>query len=327
MRTWTGAYQFRDRKHFDGERGTEFLREMKPGERTIKPPLWMTTTGVFRFAVDVESSSLYTSCEPDGPTVVTEKATGETVGHLSSAGCSEKTILTPEHYLHFSTNTNLGQVKGFSPVRLTPNNRRVAYRDASAKGRMLQWSTVMDPRLLFGTNRRPFFESFESDARSMSESLESTTRKEYPCREVYLRKGSDNDGTMYHVAHRYLFSETPGESHEQDVILRAKAGFNAVEASQGTGSQRRQKTTWEYRKIDGMLVPSSIRFEIVAVDESAFSFERVLTLEECNLNKPVNPASFTYKQFGLKNGERLFDRIENALFVYQDGEFVPIGRL
>jgi hypothetical protein len=49
---------------------------------------------------------------------------------------------------------------------------------------------------------------------------------------------------------------------------------------------------------------------------------RVLELKECVLNERIAPTTFTIAQFNLENGERYWDKIENRLLVYQNGELV-----
>jgi len=77
-----------------------------------------------------------------------------------------------------------------------------------------------------------------------------------------------------------------------------------------------------YQKINDVYVPSLVREVRLTQDGNGIRFQRILTLEECELNAPISPEVFTFAYFGLENGERVLDRIEGVACNFEDGSLI-----
>jgi hypothetical protein len=113
-------------------------------------------------------------------------------------------------------------------------------------------------------------------------------------------------------------------SEEKEITFDGKVGFNLVKfCARDRGSKHRWEETWEYRKVDDVYIPAKVQFAEYKDGDNAV-LDRTVELRECSVNNPIAPTVFTYDQFGLKNGERVLDRIEGALFVYQEAKQLSV---
>ena len=102
-------------------------------------------------------------------------------------------------------------------------------------------------------------------------------------------------------------------------------GFNMVHQSvRGVDGTPRETRRWEYREIEGVLVPSLVYLSRATADGEHVSFSRHLTLRDCTVNESLSQDQFTHRALGLQNGERLLDRIAGVLYQFQDGELVAV---
>ena len=75
-------------------------------------------------------------------------------------------------------------------------------------------------------------------------------------------------------------------------------------------------------------LPVSRPFEVERSQgqESEKLGDRVLTLYETKLNEPLEQSTFTFEQFRFKDGQRIWDRIKEAHYIYKDGKMIPDPR-
>ena len=221
-------------------------------------------------------------------------------------------IVTPEHYLNFMPTVNHTSLSDYPKVALERGVGRMAFREPSRNGKTGPWGTVFDPRFLFGFEMPPVhvwlggFYSFATNAtpeqkRELDNSLD--VKEERP-----------GDDSVYTIVFR--------RSQEKEITFDGNVGFNLVKLRvKEQGGRLRWEQSWEYQKIDDIYIPAKVQF-LEYGDDGNIVVDRNVVLRECSVNKPIAPNVFSYDQFGLKNGERVLDKIDGGLFVYQDGKLV-----
>jgi hypothetical protein len=79
-------------------------------------------------------------------------------------------------------------------------------------------------------------------------------------------------------------------------------------------------TTWRYRPEAGVTIPEYYRKRISHRDGVHTAFERILELRQSSINTPVSDDMFSYYAIGLRDGDRVKDQIENAVYLVAHGE-------
>ena len=108
----------------------------------------------------------------------------------------------------------------------------------------------------------------------------------------------------------------------------ANAGYNMIssERSRADGKPM-QKNSTEYQKVNGVYVP-------IRAEEDSYDYSRDFRLRGYNetsfknvrINDAIPEETFTYKNLGLKNGDKFVDKIAGKEYKYQDDNLVPIAR-
>ncbi len=83
-----------------------------------------------------------------------------------------------------------------------------------------------------------------------------------------------------------------------------------------------QGLNWRYRKVNNTYLPSHVSYLKPSADGKDILFQRILTLEKTILNEPLPAETFTVVGLGLKERERLLDRIERKAMIFIDGKLV-----
>ncbi len=108
-----------------------------------------------------------------------------------------------------------------------------------------------------------------------------------------------------------------------DLRFDGRVGFNITSDVAKEGNGRTPIWThWEYAEYDGVFVPKAIIRVVAHEDGQHLAFQRNLELQTCKVNGPLHPDGFSYKRLGLKDGERVVDRIENKLYLLDKDQLV-----
>jgi hypothetical protein len=77
----------------------------------------------------------------------------------------------------------------------------------------------------------------------------------------------------------------------------------------------------EYALIDGIFVPTTYHLRKFYRNGSV-QFERRVVFVDQVVNRPIEPSTFTFAHLGLKDGERVIDRIDGGLWIYKQGHLI-----
>lgn len=305
IRTWKGTYQFHDIHLIEGD-VAKLLRDGIDGESDSDPSsLVKTETCNGEFAIDFESDSLFTTIRRDGPTQFVDRETREQAGPRKyQPGLYERNIVTPEHYLQLEPNEIYGRLRVHRDWAV--KHGPVAFRNPAADGQNDQYGQVVDPRR-FMWYKAPFGEYFGHWARLLEQpKTGKDVRKMFK-----LAKAQIENRLMVRLR----------VEDREEYLFDSSVGFNPIFSSRkpGKGIPLRERK-YEYRETDGVYVVSRLLMTIFADDGKTISFKRDWTLGECTLNGPIDPATFTYANLGLQDGNRVVDKIENVGYIYRDGK-------
>ena len=326
IRTWSGKYEYQDSSLMKRELVEKLVEDspedspwkrLKLGRENV-PALMRIEVGRIVFAIDVESDSFSTAFE------VHERRLRdlETLESVESpeTGFFQRSVVTPEHYLSFEPRISHGRFQDIPPVG--PPRGAAAFRDPVSKAANQTWAIVVDPRDFFGTAEdQKFWDVLEILADAISPGGTSEENQEAVAAAITLRTGETDNAVHYHL-------EFAGKWEGQDQgkiewFLNDQAGFNVTEVyNRDPSGQIVSHMALDYQLKDGIFVPAFVSYAITTEDRKRYRFQRILQLKECVLNEPIDPSQFTYTGLGLKDGDRILDRIEGASFVMEDG--VPV---
>ena len=300
--TWKGTYRFEEEEWFRGDRARRLGEGLGISDLpATEPVIRRNVAGRGEFAVNVERDLLFVSFQTAKPEL---RGTDKEV-----LPYHQRSIITPEHYLHFQPNARWGRSK-----MVVSENAigRAAFRDPVAKSEGQQWGYIPDPRQFFAYGR-PFWREIEIIA------------------EALLAEGSlEIDGhalrLSYRPARREYFLTVPGKAGAGsykflEYTFDEDAGFNVVSLVMRDSDGRvYQDFKWQHQLLDGTYVPSRARYVMPGKDGQHIQFSRTWELEESRLNVTLDPDTFTYRNLGLEEGDRFLDNIEGVEYIYRGGE-------
>lgn len=106
----------------------------------------------------------------------------------------------------------------------------------------------------------------------------------------------------------------------------ANAGYNIISAERiSADGKLMQRKSMEYQKVNSVYVP-------IRDTEDNYDFKRDFSLrvhtetvfKNVRINDAIPAETFTYKNLGLKDGDKFNDKIEGKEYRYQDANLVPI---
>ena len=315
IKSWSGEYTFLDTMFYEGVRASEFLSlrniEMpKENPRT----LYCRERGRISFAVDAREEKLYSSIEViEEPEVNWDD--GESIA-FNMGRFHQKSILTPGEFLHFRPTTIWGPTNKDKVVDSDGAIGRVAYRDPPAQGQPGNWGTLVNPLQLLMIPEPPW-----GQLRATADHLRNPSRefKDYAPSLFSVGQKANESYVLvcpYKLGDGTLIQETRISTSNGATIISVKDTV-----SEGFISGEVDLT---YEVLDGIRIPHSVRRTAYNPDGS-MHFQRELEVVRAVLNQPIDPATFTYEQLGLKSGDRFWDRMLGVEYTYRDGELIPAG--
>lgn len=276
------------------------------------------------FALDANKGLLYDNYYSDGQNYIIDAETGRNLQlkELVQIG-SGKNILTPDYHLDCMEHKDRDGVIVSQTV----------IKQARPKGKLTCQShlpPVFDPRetmRIFGditgqsfdplggtfAKYLAFFDkegghSIDGDPTITVEECNVGDVKKY--RIILLSLAKDSTGATVHCF--------------DNLVCSSKAGFNVVSYTTTDSNDRViENKTWRYALVNGVYLPLQtihVRFDY---QTGNLETQSTSTFIDQRVNHPISQEVFTYKNLGLKNGDKFIDKILGEEYIYQDGEIIP----
>ena len=312
MHSWSGRYTVTD-ESLISESHEAYFRQAKID--TFVPPILQITKSDMRFAVDFRGDRLFTTLEAQAPPTLLEKASGRVL-KAPLGTFRQRSILTPEHFLYMDPEQLLGQINNMPPVKqLSALGGRVAFRKESSKGKNLQLSTVVDPRLLFSVDGEPSDEVLGVWANWLLEHPDDRQQLE---KMIDVKRSGDNSKPTF------VITITRGPIDNPLIAsytCKWEDGFNISRFREEAAAPLR-KCDIEYVRQDGIIVPKQHVLTLYDSDGTTVRHQRAMTLIDSEVNEDVGTESFGYRALGLRQGERVVDEIDGAVYLFDGKELV-----
>ncbi len=318
IRTWQGRASVPEVTNYWDEKAAEYLKLARPELAGLINHFQEYGKAEVVFYVDTEKNSLYTSFEGKGPP---EFYYGDRERlDMLVARFHQRTILTPDRYMHIQPNIGLDGTITKEEGGIT----RAAIIEPTEKAEGQQWGSIVDPRKFFEyggleCHRNPAIPAPIYEVLStFAEQMETFGRY------ITLTKTKDDMGDDQY---RLLLALPTAKGAEpelfQEMIFSGRVGFNLTQVKSWEAAPNRKLRDiyeWTYEKNAGVFLPKTVRRRALNKDGFRVNFDRTITFVESVLNKNIPPETFTYKNLGLRNGDRVIDHIGHIEYTFVDGE-------
>lgn len=325
IETWQGELRIQEVNHYYGEKAVKWYKgRLNAHPDTRDELLTLDESSIphhFRrkvnmtvpFAIDMIGDKLYSNSK----IIEAKYLEADTDNELpiKSYVVESRSIVTPVNFLDFWPEVKFGASRTLVTDGVSAG--RAAFIRPVEKAKNQQWSGVRDPRRYLGDDS-PVWEEYVPLLSLLRNGHQIPMVGEHPrCKmESVKEKG--------HLKYVITWSSGFGDNIyiHKEISLNGDEGFcpTSVRVFDTTGKLHYSKT-WTYEVIDGVFLPKTLRRETMGSE--GISFISVVTFEESVINKPIPDDVFTYRNLGLKNGDRVIDEIRELEFTFKDGELVP----
>ncbi len=269
--------------------------------RTASQHEYVRTSSV-EFAWSEDRGSLRVTLQPAAPTLHKDMSSGE-IRELDE-DLRINSLLRTDGYYRFHPNEMSGDYEGFTP---RGDVTRVVERLPKERGEESRIASYLfDPTTMYiwGGSRIDEF---------IARSLESVSSER-------LWVGRRGDSSILIIARYQGDSDDSDELRlHAEVLLDAACDFMPVRAVMKIGGAIVQSGNWSYKQQNGISVPTLAATSKFGKSGTRVS-RRVMSVADFQVNPEITEDSFALSQIGVRDGDRLLDRIENRLMLFEDGK-------
>lgn len=310
IKTWQGETNFTIDTIYEGSAAERKFKTHTDSTGKTPNTVIQHIEGRRQFAVDLERDFLYTKLIRENPPYYMDFETGRDLG-TKVTGLQGISIVTPKYYINCRPHT----------MRDGAITSRKAVKKVRQKGLTCSNLSppVSDPRECF-TVGQPIWETFPRLLQYMElhgeVSVDGYTLK--------VEERTDGNLTKYRI-------QIPGKVSVEDylfvtMVFSSLKGFNIVSYEEtNPEGELLHKKTLDYDLVNGVYVPSKTTEQIFERKNGDLSYEATYTYNNLKVNQPIPAETFTYKNLGLKNGDKFVDKILNKEYTYQDGELISVS--
>ena len=335
VRSYRGVWECQDRNRVNCEEArkmtTEAVPEFSPCE------LMRYVRG--RVTVELRRNPTQLNCDFEVLSSELQPPDGSAGIQLSGPLLHQRSIVTGQEVYTFEPNIELGELldpKTGRPPATKPLARfvgRVGFRKPIELAKAQELGVIVDPLDLQRISR-DMIEELDMFAKLLEEGVDysgerigdvvipravrGTKIEDW----IHVIEMTDEAGKkLWRLSIKTLTAqESEGEgSYDFDELV----GGLPVEASVLISGRRRQSYIWEYRSDGGAFVPSKTAILRFSKDGTKVTFQRILELLEYSLNEPIPDSAFDWRALGLREGERLVDRISQKILQVDGDRLVP----
>jgi hypothetical protein len=322
IQTWEGTYLVHSKEYLAKENVASAFGENFKNKNDIAS-LIRNMQCSMPFVIDIASESIYRSKE-DSVFKWKVASSGKQIKIPNTSPVQDRSIVTPEHYLSFDPKIVW---PGFSEIINDPEaqNKRTAFRDSPVETSRQHYGDLMDPRNFFGfgNSSQKSWDIPQTDLQALKGEYGEEAKK-LANETITIFQSNGPGGVWYR-----LFTLLDNSRTHLNIVWSPEAGYNTVSydvINKGVVDEKpRSKISWRWKKIDGVYIPVWMKEFLYRRDTGEMTLSREVELKDCRVNKPIDPAQFTYAGLGMKDGELVKDKINKAFYTIKDGKPVKLG--
>jgi hypothetical protein len=323
--TWQGELSIQeDNYYYGGKWGDLFhIDPNDPGfySNSIRRSVY----DLEKFAVDVRDNKLYT--ENGMPNVKFKALDLDRDLVTKKEYSSAISIVTSDEYLSYEPNIRYG----YKTIINGKGAGRAAIRWPAEKVRKEQWADVRDPRRYFFTdNKKTVWEELQALRNHITNPSPDIPPGKAP--KISITTEDMGDYTKTHIKAGFFGSPdcTNCENAFVYIIitLDSSVELNMVRRDvTDKDGKTLQTLDITYEKIDNIYVPKTIHFVIFSNPDLKKHFDSLITFTKSILNTPIPIEKFNHKILGLKDDDRLIDKIAGKEYKIKDSNLVFVSDL
>jgi hypothetical protein len=313
IKTWQGKVEVIEDYIYEGAKAQELFKTKTDGLGEIPSQIRKHTEAIIEFSLRAEKDFIHAAYSPIRPLQYTDLETGRELGAKGILG-SRTAILTPE-YQYDCTGDRMRNGVTVS---------RMAVKQARAKNNLAcdsNSSPVYDPRKSFLSFGNHIWELFPK----LVEPIKKHGKFSVDEYDLKVEELKDGDITEYRVI---LPSKRSLESQLYfffTLVFRSDKGFNIISFQETDRNGRLlQNRTWDYDLVNGVYVASKMTQQDFDWSNGKLRHERIVTLKDQKVNKSIPEEAFTYKNLGLKDGDKFIDKILDKEYTYKDQTLIEV---
>jgi len=312
IKTWRGEVRLSIDRINDGAAAEQIFKKNTHTKGEIPAVVLKHEEPTIEFALNAENDLLFVNQYPGKPRQYIDFETKRDLGAKWMPDHS-KAIVTPEYYLHSSPNI----------IREKVVLKRKAVKTKRKKGRSSCGGSVppiYEPRDSFGA-RRTILETFPLLLQHINEHGELNVDGH----RLKVEEQKDGDVTRYLV--RQPAKIAPETYRFLKMVFCSENGFNIVsyELADSNGKLLR-RLTWAYELVSGVYLPQKTTEERFERTNGGLSYYIEGTFRNLQINQPIPEETFSYKNLGLKNGDKFIDKIGGKEYTYQDEKLIEVEK-
>ena len=318
INTWQGKTDVTINVIYGGAAAERIFTTHTDGAGEIPKAVIKHTESIIQFAVDAEKDFLYVKYDPQKPQQYMDLETGRDLGAKGIAN-RRRAIVTPEYELHCMGDTMRdGIVMSRKAVK---QSRQTGSTCASTL------HPVFDPRSHL-INGHPIWETFSRIIQYINE------HNEYAIDGYTIKIEERNNGgfTEYRVQIPRKLSPEQGKLSPENYLFITRTfssakGFTVIlEEVTHPDGRFLQRWTWDYDLVDDVYVPTKTSQQNFMGGDGKLSYDRKSAFKNLQINHPIPPETFTYKNLGLEDGDKFVDKILGKEFTYQDQTLIEVEK-
>ncbi len=327
IKTWQGVYSYVLRQYLDDQ----FVAQLVAGARLSDPqfklqgkagPLMQEFDSVLTFAVDTGQDSIYRDIETSRMRFL-KVGTDEELKVPNVGPPDHRSIVTPESYLFFLPKERA--TSAFLPDHPQAQNKRRVERFAAREAQMREGGSP-DPRAFFKFDPgNSLWSGLELYAHAFRGELGAEQKKIV---EERLKLGqSEGPGGRWYREQMW-FTNPGGSMLWVTTLWSPQSGYNPVSkvmALDKPEGKLESRMEWQWKVIDGIYVPSTIKESVYHAPDGGLSREQETKLKECALNQPLGPHQFDERGLGVNDGDLVLNNLERVAYIIKGGEPVKLA--
>lgn len=294
----------------EGTKAERVFKNKTDGVGQVPKKVITLNESTVEFAVNFEKGLFFDKKFFRSPLRYIDPDSGRVLGTESIVG-STTTIVTPEYRI---TNVPVVNRKDVIITRQAVKEKR-AFEESSSTYR----KDIFDPRIEAIDGR-----AFRGSFLFLINYIEKHGEFRIDGQSLRIEKHVAGTTTEYRleIPSPQL---NPGEFVFTTMIFNSDKGFNITLSETRTADGKLyNKAIWEYEAINGVYLPTRTMNRIFQGENAELHSEQECIYTNLKLNQAIPEETFTYKNLGLKNGDKFIDKILDKEYSYQNGELIPI---
>ncbi|MDD5063441.1 MAG: hypothetical protein PHQ35_01600, partial [Phycisphaerae bacterium] len=317
IKTWSGEIDEKITWLDTGEKVKEIF-ELTEETGKLPEAILQKAEDKITFAVDANKNLVYVDKFREKNQFL-NPVTGVNLGRKSSHPIQSTKIATPSYIVEAR------------PSSFEKSTGRLLYNRAEKKPlkreRQTEWYKLSD----IGDPRRAFFPGADFTWDTLNNLIKRINKYgiiEFSGYRLKIEEHKKGDNIEYKIIEPAVVNMEQSRPEHYAIltmVFSSRDGFNMTYWDAATGSGMVfLKHTWEYELVDGIYLPK--RRIIKTYDTNGtVTDEYDFTYKNNKVNQGIPPETFTYKNLGLKDGDKFIDKIAGKEYKYQDANLVFVA--